>query len=125
MGVHGASDGAVLARNGSDLIPYAIRDMESRRVDEIKRSWGSLEAALRRDELVRKGDSVLYLLQDEGVILGVVALGGVSTVREELFRTFAVAMAKAIQVAPPPGMAPAVRSGSQAREELLLNLARH
>jgi hypothetical protein len=125
MGVHGASSGAVLALNGVDLIPYAIRDMEAKRVDEIKRTWSSLETALRRDDIVRRGDNVLYLLQDEGVLLGVVALGGISTVREELFRTFGLAMAKAIQVAPPPGVVPPVRTRPQAREELLLNLARH
>src|SRR5262245_8255015 len=125
MGVHGASDGAVLARNGSDLIPYAIRDMEARKVEEIKRAWGSLEPALRRDEIVRRGDVVHYLLQDDGVILGVVTLGGVQAVQEELFRTFGLAMAKAIQVAPPAGLVPAVRSGQHARDELLHNLAAH
>jgi hypothetical protein len=125
MGVHGASMGAVLALRGKSLVPYATREMEGRRLDTMKRSWPTLEGVLRAGRVVRMDDLVLYPLEDEGIVVGLVLVGGrIASVREELFKTFGVAMAKAIQVAPPVGP-PAARPTGLAKEALLVNLAAH
>jgi hypothetical protein len=125
MGVHGAAQGGVFGLRGHSLIPYATREIEARKLDEILRSWDSVRGSLRGGDVVRRDDLVLYPLEDEGAMVGLLVLGGhVTTIREELFRTFGVAMAKAIQLAQPAPVQPAAR-GRVGRETLLLNLARH
>jgi regulatory Fis family protein len=126
MGVHGAASGAVLALKQGILIPYTIREMETRRLEEVQRAWVSWESGLRGGDVVQVDDLVLYALHEGGTLLGAVVLAGaVHPVREDLLQTFGLALAKAIAVAPPPGVLPGLRPGPVPREELLLNLSRH